>query len=77
MIKYYYDSEWVKCNKHQSPLSCQIIITYFCVLLIVSAMAFCGRLGQQDFVGFVPSLALAPVHVKLGARCSGTFVGQR
>lgn len=40
------------------------MICFVCVLLVVSAAAVCGCLGQQDFVGFAPSLAGAPAHVK-------------
>lgn len=46
------------------------------MLLVVSAAAACGCVGQQDFVGFVPSLAGAPAHVKPKARCSVRFVGR-
>lgn len=52
-----------------------IIICFVCVLLVVSVLAVCSCLGQQDFVGFVLSLAAAPAHVKPKARCSGRFVG--
>lgn len=42
----------------------------------MSAAAVCGCLGQQDFVGFVPSLAGAPAHVEPKARCGGKFAGR-